>query len=46
MAVGLSGSKGGITHKEKIDGENYVILFKEIIKLRKNTQNGSRFFRQ
>ena len=47
MAMGWSGSKGGISKSKKIVSENSVILFKEIIKINNGKiQNGNGFFRK
>lgn len=47
MAMGWSGSKGGVGKSKKIVSENSVILFKEIIKINKlEAKDGNRFLRK
>jgi len=46
MALGFSGSKGGIKMKERIKEDSFTERFKELIKLNKRkNQNGNRSFR-
>ena len=46
MALGLSGSKGGISENERVDSEDSVDLFKDLVKLNNREINyGNRTFR-
>ena len=47
MALGISGSKGGINKSKKTTKENSVTLFKELLKINKSrTKNGYRIVRK
>ena len=46
MAMGFSGSKGGINENERVDSEDSVDLFKDLVELNNlGARNGTGFVR-